>query len=301
MLTQSQFSTLLIPMIYKHFNLGINMVPGMRSRLFNVQGSQLAQENGVGLGGISVDVWNVYKDSGEGGKKGRVDFDQLYTQAYNHQEYPVEVVIQKKLLLNDKYGEIQRYIQRVGVSAEQHMEGDAADLLNNAFATDTWSDGVVLCSASHPLGPSASASTQSNLATGSLTKTNLRNGRVAMMQFTDDKGNLLGVVPDELWVPPELMDKGEEYTRSILDPESGENAVNTLGNLTLVPWLRLTDANNWFLVSSVWRRLVANWYNREATQIMMTHETTTEVVFEFKLHYSYGVDDWRWIYGHNVS
>jgi len=59
-MSASQFSTLLIPAIYHHFNLGMNMVPSMRSQLFNVQGSSLAAENGVGLGGMAPDAWNNY-------------------------------------------------------------------------------------------------------------------------------------------------------------------------------------------------------------------------------------------------
>jgi phage major head subunit gpT-like protein len=302
MLTQAQFETLLIPIIYHHFNVGINLVPSMRSSLFNVQGSELAEENGVGMGGVSVDVWDVFKQSGESGVKGRVDFDELYTQNYHHEEYPVELVIRKNLLLNDKYGQIARYVQRLGISAEQKMETDAAGLLNNAFAAGvTWSDGKPLCSATHPVGPSAGGNTYSNRGTSALTKTSLKTTRVSMMQFKDDKGNLIGVVPRELWVPPELMDRAEEFAQSPQDPESGNNAKNTVQNLQDVPWLRLSDPTNWFLVDPVWRAQVANWYNREATQIMMTKETTTEVVFEFKLHYSYGADDWRWIFGHEVA
>lgn len=299
MLTQEQFNSLLIPVIYHHFELGMSRVPSLRGRLFNVQGSVLAEEKGTGMGGMSPDAWNVYNTTG---KKGRLDFDELYTQSYTHEEYPVEVVIQKKLVLNDQYGKIANIVRRVGISAEQKMEIDAASLLNNGFSTNhNWSDGKPLCSATHPKGPGQSG-TYSNRLTTALTKDAVSAARVAMMRFKDDKGNEIGTMPNELWVPPELEDKAIEITQSLLDPSSANNAVNSQASRwTVVPWLRLTDTNNWFVADGMWRQEVVNWYNRESTQIMMTHETTTEVVYEFKLHYSFGVDDWRWILGHEVT
>ena len=35
------------------------------------------------MGGIAPDAWDQYKASG---KKGRLDFDQLFTQSYQHVE-----------------------------------------------------------------------------------------------------------------------------------------------------------------------------------------------------------------------
>ncbi len=42
MLRQSQFDTLLVPMIYHHFDLGMNRVPSMRGQLFSVRTSARA-------------------------------------------------------------------------------------------------------------------------------------------------------------------------------------------------------------------------------------------------------------------
>lgn len=304
MLTKTQFDTLLIPIIYHHFVVGMNRVPSMRSRLFNIQSSSLASEKGTGMGGISVDMWDVYRQSGEAGIKGRVGFDQLYTQTYTHVEYPVQLPIKKNLLMNDQYGQIQKFIQRVGISAEQKMEIDAASLLNNAFAAGTtWSDGVPLSSASHPAGPNAAGTLFSNRGTAALAATALKNARVAMMRFKDNKQNEIGIVPNELWVPPELEETANALVKSIGDPESGNQGINPKAaqQWTVIPWLRLTNTKNWFISDSMWRNEVVNWYVREITTPMLVEENTTEVVYEFKLHYSYGCDDWRWIYGNEVA
>lgn len=300
MLRQSQFDSLLTPIIYHHFGLGQTRVPSLRSRLFNVQVSTLAEEKGTGMGGIAPDAWDEYRKSGV---KGRLEMDQLYTQTYTHVEYPVRLEIEKRLILNDQYGQINTQIQRAGLSGAIKQEIDAAGLLNNAFsASYTWSDAVALCSTAHPKSKHKSAGTQSNKGTSALTKAAVSATRIAMAKFTDDKGNILGVSPNELWVPPELEDTALEIVGSVLDPSSANNAINPqAGRFTVIPWARLTDTNNWFMADSVWRQQVVNWYDREALDVMMVDESTTHITYELKMHYSYGVDDWRWIYGHEVA
>lgn len=299
---QSQWETLLIPAIYHHFLIGMNKVPSMRATLFNILTSKLAEEKGTGIGGISPDTWNLYKEQGQ---KGILKADQLYTQSYVHDEYPARLIVQKKLLMNDQYEQVKGIIRRVGISAEQKMEIDAASLLNNAFAAGTtWSDGKPLCSDSHPRSPKdkAAASVQINSGTLELTADNVSTTRVAMMLFEDDAGNPIGIMPNELWYPPHLHDTAIEITGSTHEPDSANNAKNPQANRwTLRPWLRLTDANAWFMSDSVWREEVVKWYVREVTRPMLVYQDTTDLVYEFKLHYSYGVDDWRWIYGNNPS
>ena len=166
MLTQSQFDSLLLPVIYHHFDLGASRVPSLRARMYSVLDSTLYQERGTGMGGMSPDTWDQYAASG---RKGRLDLDELYTQNYTHVEYPVELVIQKKLVLNDQYSQIQSLISRAGMSAEQKMEIDAASLFNNAFSGSTWSDGVALCATTHPKSPAKSSGVYSNKGTSALT------------------------------------------------------------------------------------------------------------------------------------
>jgi len=298
-LRASQFDSLLTPIIYHHLDVGMSRVPAMRSQLFNVQPSNLSEEKGTGMGAMSVDAWDAYKSSG---KKGRLDHDQLYTQTYTHVEYPVELVVEKKLLQFDQYGQINQFLQRAGLSAATKKEVDAASLLNNAFASGTtWSDSKPLCSASHPKGPNTTG-TYSNRVTTALTAANLSAARTLMQRFKDDKGNELGLMPNELWVPPELEDTALQIVNALGLAGTANNDANPqAGRWTVKPWLRLSDANNWFIADGVWRQMAANWYDVSEMEIMLVHESTTELVYEIKLFYSFGVDDWRWILGAEVS
>lgn len=300
MLRQSNFDTLLLPMIYHHFELGMTRIPSMRTQLYNAQSSTLAEERGTGLGGMSPDAWNQYKKSG---KPGSLDMDQLFTQSYVHEEYPVRLSIEKRLIINDQYGKIQQYIRRAGISAEQKMEIDAFSLLNNAFSSGTtWADGKSLCATDHPFSPHVSGTTYSNKGTSALSKDAVSATRVLMSRFKDDKGNELGFAANELWVPTELEDTAITITKSLQDPDTANNAVNPqAGRWTVKVSQRLSDTNNWFMADSVMRQEVVNWYEREPMQVMLVDETTTHIVYELKLHYSYGTDDARWIYGHEVA
>lgn len=240
---QSQFDTLLIPAIYHHFDVGRSQVPALRSRLFNVQSSVRAEERGTGMGGISPDAWDQYRKSGV---KGELDMDQLYTQSYVHVEYPVRLPIEKKLILNDQYGEINRLIQRAGLSAETKMELDAVSVLNNAFsASYLGSDAKALCATDHPQSKHKSSGSYGNKGTTALSKSSVAATRLLMQRFKDDRGNLLGLMPNELWVPPELEDTALEIANSILDPASANNAVNAQrGRWQVIPWARLSDTTN---------------------------------------------------------
>ena len=301
MIIQEDFPNSLRTVVQHYFDVGAGMVPSLRSTLFNVQSSETATEEGIGHGGFSADAWDQYQKNRT---KGRLENNELYKETYTHVEYPVQLAIEHKLAINGNFNVINKLIQKAGVSAEEKMERDAAGLLNNAFSSShTHSDAVALCSASHPVGPHTTG-TYSNRGTLALTKANLSTARIAMSRFKDDKQNLVGGIPNELWVPEELYDTAVELTGSPQDPESANNAINpdmAARRWTVYPWLRLTDTTNWFIANSTKRRMSANWYIREVTTPMLVHQDTTEYIYEFKLHYSYGVDDWRWIYGNEVA
>jgi len=295
----SNLDALLQPIIQHYFDLGMSKVPTMRTRLFRQLTSDQAFEEGVGMGGMAQGAWDVW---GASGKKGQLGLDQLYTETYTHREYPVELIIPHKLIINNKVGNtVTEMLMQAGRSAEVKMENDAANFFINSFST-LRADGKALCASDHPVSPHATGTTSSNLATTPLTEDNLTNSRITMSKVEDDKGNVIGAMANEILVPLELENTARKITQSAQEPGTGNNAINPeAGKWSVLPWLRLTDINNWWIMDSVLRDMSLKWYTREQLMIMLVRETTTEVVYELKLHYSYGCDDWRWIRGHNVT
>jgi len=298
-MTSSQWDNLLLPAIYRFFDIGRNMREGLRSQLFNVQSSTRSKEESVGHGGVSADAWDAYKNSG---RVGTVDFNQGYKATYQHETYPVRMEIERTLLEDDQYGVISDYARKLGISAETKMERDAASVFNNAFSTSyAGPDGKALCATTHPRNPNKTGNLV-NSGTSALTKATVSETRQALMALEDDAGNILGMTPDVILVPPELEDAALEIANSVNDPSSANNAINPqAGRFQVVPWHYLTDSNNWFMIDSVWMRENLRWYNRVELEFMLVHEDSVSIVYEARMRYSFGWDDWRWVYGHAVS
>lgn len=295
----SQWDELLLPAIYRFFDIGRTLRPNLRTQLFNVQSSTRSKEESVGHGGVPAEAWDTYNASGQ---VGTADFNQGYKSTYEHGLYPIRMEIEKTLLEDDQYGVISDYSRKLGISAATKMERDAASVFNNAFSSSfLGGDGKALCSTTHPRNPNKSGNLV-NKGTSALTKAAVSTTRQAIMATEDDAGNILGMTPDMLLVPPELEDAALEIAQSAQDPASANNAINPqAGRFQVVPWHFLTDSNNWFMIDSVWMRESLRWYDRVALEFMMVDETSVHVVYEARMRYSFGWDDWRWVYGHEVS
>lgn len=299
---QSQWPELLVPAINHFFDVGMNRVPAMREELFNVQDTTLTTQHGVGIGGMSTDAWNVYSESGKAAK-GELKNDQLYTEDYTQVEYPATLTIEKALIRGDQYGEINKTIARAGRSAAVQMEEKAASLLNNAFSGSFLrGDGVALCSASHPKSPKdTSSGVLSNTSILPFSKDSLSSLRIAMRAFVDDTGTKSGVMPNEVWYPDALSDVVDEVILSPQGPEDANLGLNmqAAGRWAKKPWLRLDSDTAWFIVDSVLREELVNWYNRVviASDLLVVSESTTHITYEFLMEYVFGADDWRWIMG----
>lgn len=298
-LRSENFAEALLPAIYNFFNIGLNMRPSLIPSLYSVRQSQRSKEEHVGLGGAGTEAWDVYNMTGQ---VGEIDYDQTYTSTFTHVTYPARLNIQREWLEDVQYTMVSDYARKVGISAGQKREKDAASVFNNAFSSSfTGPDSVSLCNASHPANPNKSG-TQSNTGTSALTKANVSTTRQAMMAYEDDSGNLLGVTPNILLVPPELEDTALETVRSVLDPTSANNTINPqAGRFQVVPWHYLTDANNWFMIDSVWMMESLIWYDRVNLEFIDVREDAVNIQVDARMRYSYGWTDWRWIYGHAVT
>jgi phage major head subunit gpT-like protein len=300
----SQFAEALIPGIYKFFDVGFSLRPSIRQTLFNTQTSERAWEEFVGVGGIDPTPFEQYKNQGQ---IGQLDFNKGYSTRFTHEEYPADMILERKFVDDDTYGIINTRAERAAAAFNQLQEQQAADVFNNAFDATNYAgaDSQSLCDGAHPASPSDTGTTFNNSGTSALTKDAIKDTRIAMMAFTDDTGNKMGVIPDTLVVPPALEDTALEIVNSMRDPESGNNTYNpqNAGRWRVVPWHFLSDDDNWFMVDSVGMRMSLFWFDRVPFGIDRESMTRTQVQITYPLYarYSYGYTDWRWVYGHNVS
>lgn len=308
------WSQLIDPRVREAFFIGFSQMdrPGsMLPALFNMQGSDLADEKVLAIGGIGSQGWN-FEDSG------RVQYTEPvkgYEETFTHHEFARGITVERKLIDDNRVQRALDAALNLGDSAFRVREKAGANVFTNAFSaattetlddygTDaTGSDSVALCSTAHPRSPQETGTTDSNEGTSALSKANVSTTRQLMAEFVDMNGDLLGIMPNELLVPIELEDTAIEIVRSALDPSSANNAVNPqAGRFQLKVWHYLTDSNAWFLIDSAARQQSLVWYDRIGLEFDREQDFDTLIAkWRAYMRFSLGWKDYRWVYGQNPS
>lgn len=297
-LINENWSALLEPTIKAWFKLTMDRFETKRTQLFNVVDSTKDTEHYVGVGAVGIDQWNQYNQSGV---VGQASFDQGYQTNLKNVEFPLELPIQRKLLDDAQYNNIITATEALADSASLKMETDAASVINNATSSSfLGADGVALASASHPMGPLLSG-TQSNAGSLSITPANLETTRINMINFTDDKGVLVGTNPDTILVPPGLEYTARQSILSAGDPTTANRADNPRqGAYNIIVWNYLTTSTRWLMIDSVKMKRYLIWQDRVPINIKLkVMDTTLMAVYIAYMRYTYGWIDWRWCYVNN--
>lgn len=278
--------------------------------LFRTPTSQRAFEEHIGIGVMSSD-WDFEST-------GRVPYDDVnrgFLKRWTHREFSKGYIVTRKMIDDNKFPEIIDRATALGDSAFRHREQSAAAVFNNAFSAVTdqttldafgfpigGPDNVALCSTAHPYNE-ADASTQSNEGTVALTEDGISTTRQAHMALTDDRGDILGIMPDLVLIPPELEDTAIKAGMSPLESATANNAINPqMGRFRYVVWHYLTDANNWFTIDSAMMRQDLIWYERIPLEYGAEGDFDTfQAKFRAYMRYSRGWRDYRWVYGNAVA
>lgn len=312
--TASNWGELIEPLLNRQFfYVGFSQADRRQSMLptlFNMQGSQFAEEKALAIGGFSTQGWN-FEDSG------RVQYDEIakgYEVTFAHKQFAKGFIVERKLIDDNRLPEVFNQASSLGDSAFRMREKAGAQIFTNAFSAatsqtlDDWgtdaigADSVALCSTAHKRSPSDST-TQTNEGVLALTKDNLSTTRQLHMALEDMHGDVMNVMPDEILVPPELEDAALTIVRSQMDPTSANNAINPqAGRFRVIAWHYLTDANAWFTIDSALRRQNLPWYDRIPLEFGREGDFDTfQQKFRSYMRFTLGWRDWRWVYGQNPS
>mgnify|MGYP005826428955 FL=1 len=306
-LTSGNFADLLKPGLKEIFNIAVSRPAPMIDMLFRVEASTRFEEQHQGMGAQGlVTVFD--------GTVPYVDYDAGYRIDIRNYEFAQGIQVERRLVDDDQYNQITQRASNMGDSFQTTRETDAANIFINGFtdgstnrmgASTNGADGVALLSTAHPHSPANTNSTQANEGTLALTIDNLDTTRQAMRNFTDDKGQLLGINPDLLLVPPELERTATQLVaeRAIYEPGSAQYDVNMFaGRFRPVVWNRLTDANAWFLIDSTLMKQHLIWQNRIMPEFAEAEDFDgLTAKYRGYMRYGIGWTDWRWIYGQNPS
>lgn len=243
---------------------------------------------------------------------GTVDYEEM-SQGYDTVSTPIEftkgVQVQRKLFDDDQWQIFNQRPRAVADSAHRTRQKHGARIFNMAFSNDTYfyvnSESQPLCSSAHTTTvPGVSTATGfDNAGTAAMTAAAVAAARIDMVQFLGDNGQIITVMPDELFYPPNLYEQAFEIASSPGKPDTANNNANVhQGEYQLREWNYLTDTNNWFLMDSSMRAMMLFWVDRIALEFAMIEDFDTFIAkWRAYMRYSNAWIDWRWIYGHEVS
>ena len=216
-LTSENWAELLTPGLRSIFHLRLENREALykRTQIYSQDTSQRSYEEVLPIGEMDSQNWD-FEDSG------RVqygEFEKGYKARWTHIEFAKGFTVRRKIADDNLYpgAEIPKTLtqqtRKLADNAALQREKSAAQLFIGAFTASgndangfsyLGPDSVCLCGA-HPLSPTNSGTTQSNTGgSNTLGFDNLMTAKIAMQNFTDDKGELVYVNPTDLLVPPEL-------------------------------------------------------------------------------------------------
>lgn len=179
------------------------------------------------------------------------DLSQGPTKKWVHKTYALGVKITEELIEDCLYPDIPTEMRsltaELGRSADETLALLVWDMLNNGTATTnhTTADGVALFSASHTY---IDGSAWGNLLSpaADLSATALQTAIDNFEQIKDEVGRYQVLKANAIVVNPASAWKAKELLQSAYDPESSNNAINTIKerNLKLIvsPYYTDTDA-----------------------------------------------------------
>jgi len=266
--------------------------------LYNVQDSDKSQENHLGVGSIGqMAPWT--------GTVSYAEFQKGYSKGYRHAKYSRGIQFEEELFRFRDYNEMKKRTSKLNIAVYKTLQAHGVSTFNNAFDTTfTGPDSVALCSASHPYSPT-DATVQGNTNTYDLTISNLNTVFNAMCDFRDDKGDLLMATPNVLLT-------GMYYRSEALkicgpkagdkEPFMADNDANIWKDDLTYVYHPMITGKKWFLIDRDLMSDMLNWYNARIPEIK------TEVDFDSEVQkyacigmWSYGFDDYTFVYGNNAA
>jgi hypothetical protein len=266
---------------------------------FNEEKSSRSEEKHFGIGSIGLmKPWT-----------GSVSYDKVgkrWVTTYRHLKYSNGLQIEREVVQFQEYGEVKRQTKQLAYSVYLTRQSHGMSVFNNAFDTAyAGADGKPLCAASgagHPYSPENTSDTQFNAAALDLTSANLDKVRTYMIEYKDDRGNILGVQPDAIIYGNYYWKKVEELLGSDKEPYVDTNTKNVWSGAykkLYCPWV---TGKRWFLVDTSFMKMFLNWYNARKPSLEYEDNFNSEVgSYKTVGMWSWNFDEWFWIFGNNVA
>jgi hypothetical protein len=267
--------------------------------LFDKENSTKAYEEDVGVSGFGLAAVKA-----EGAPIGYDTAKQGFINRYNHKTYALGFIITEEAVDDNQYNLSvlgKKDAKALAFSMRQTKEILAANVYNRAFTAGyTYGDGVVLCSASHPLAAGGVFSNTPAVA-ADLSEAALEQACIDIAGFVNDRGLAISIMPKKLIIPKELMFEAERILKSTLQNDTANNAINALkttgmfkGGVDVNHYF--TDPDAWFIRTNCPDGM--KYFERRGTKFAMDNDfDTSNAKFKASFRCSFGNTDPRGIYG----
>lgn len=175
--------------------------------------------------------------------------------AISDRTWEASIAVDRRALEDEQYDMIRLRVRDLALEAVRHKEQLVVQALLQGAVDGRCYDGQLLFDTNHQEGESG---VQSNVFNGALSTEALQQAISRMMQFKDDRGRPMGIMPDTLLVGPKLHWLAMELLESPVVVQANTPAEYTpyknvlQGKLRLIvtPYIAGTDENKWFLLDT---------------------------------------------------
>ena len=307
MLITEQWPRFVLPIVRRAWFQRMSAVPSPADQVYGIENSNRAVEYSQGIGELGeVPEYNSSNAEGEPAAIPYDTFNPLYEKTFTHKEYAKGLAVERKLIEDDQTGMIQRRASTLGNAFGITVAKHKSSVFNNAFSSSyLGADGKALCATDHPSRPTDTSTTFSNKGTTALADSAVTATIQAGKRLTDDRGNEFPVFYDTLYVPIELEATAWTIVNSLNKSGTADNDANFVRStgMKVVVDPYLSDANNWFMIDSQLSPLHLLFFWRVAPEMALDPASDYNLVARYRgyMRYSYGWDDWRFVYGHEVT
>jgi hypothetical protein len=295
-ISRAQLAKELEPGLNALFGLEYDRYEKEHAQVFNEESSDRAFEEETMLSGFGTAPVKA-----EGSAISFDDAQETFTARYTHETIALAFSITEEAIEDNLYDRLAaRYTRALARSMAQTKQIKASSILNNAFSSSyPVGDGVALCSSSHP---SVSGSQRNLLSTAAdLNETSLEQMLIDIAGLTDERGLKIAVRGMKLIIPKELQFTAERVLASNLRPSTADNDVNAVNSMGMIPDGAvvnhfLTDTDAFFIKTDAPNGFKL--FQRTPIKTAMEGDFDTgNSRFKARERYSFGVSDWRAVFG----
>ena len=293
-MNRASFAKMLEPGLNTLFGLEYDSFPAEYEAVFESNTSQKAFEEDVLLAGFGS-----APTKSEGSAISYDDAGQQWTARYQHETVALAFSITEEAEEDGQYGSIaSRYTKALARSMASTKEIKAANVLNNA-TTSTGGDGVTLLSTAHPTQNGNQSNTLTTAA--DLSETSLEAILIQIADMKDERGLRIAAQGTQLVIPTAYTFVAERLLESQLRTGTADNDINAIKSGGYLPkgyhvMRRLTDSDAFYVTTDVPDGL--KMFQRSPMKKGMEGDFETgNVRYKVRERYSFGVTDWRGIFG----